>query len=49
MAKSKAKKKISQKSKDLNFINQIKISKQIKEELLRCTKSQKKWFKQKYE
>ena len=49
MAKSKAKKKISQKSKDLNFINQMKISKQIKEELLRCTKSKKKWFKQKYE
>ena len=42
MAKSKAKKKISQKSKDLNFINQMKISKQIKEELLRCTKSNKK-------
>ena len=39
MAKSKARKKISQKSKDLNFINQMKISKQIKEELLRCTKS----------
>ena len=48
MAKSKAKKKISQKCKDLNSINQMKISKQIKEELLRCTKSQKKWFKQKY-
>ena len=30
MAKAKAKKKISQKSKDLNFINQMKISKQIK-------------------
>ena len=41
MAKSKAKKKISQKSKDLIFINQMKISKQIKEELLRCTKSKK--------
>ena len=41
MTKSKAKKKISQKSKDLNFINQMKISKQIKEELLRCTKSKK--------
>ena len=51
MAKSNAKKKISKKSKDLNFINQMKISKQIKEELLRCTKSKKKkkWFKQKYE
>ena len=42
MAKSKAKKKISQKGKNLNFINQIKISKQIKEELLRCTKSKTK-------
>ena len=41
MAKSKAKKKISQKSKDLKVINQIKISKQIKEELLTCTKSKK--------
>ena len=41
MAKAKTKKKISQKSKDLNFINQMKISKQIKEELLRCTKAKK--------
>ena len=39
MSKSKAKKKISQKNKDLNFINQMKISKKIQEELLRCTKS----------
>ena len=41
MAKSNARKKISKKkkSKDLNFINQMKISKQIKEELLRCIKS----------
>ena len=41
MAKTQAKKEISQKSKDLNFINQMKISKQVKEELLRCTKSKK--------
>ena len=41
MAKSNAKKKISEKSKDLNFINQMKISKQIKEVLLRRTKCKK--------
>ena len=35
------KKKISQKSKDLNFINQMKISKNVKEELIRSTKSKK--------
>ena len=38
MAKSKAKKLVK---KDLNLINQMKISKQIKKELLRCTKGNK--------
>ena len=42
MAKSNARKLVKKKkSKDLNFISQMKISKQIKEELLRCTKSKK--------
>ena len=39
MAKTQIKKKISQKNKDLNFIKEMKISKKVKEELLRCTKS----------
>ena len=41
MGKTQGKKKISQKSKDLNFINQMKISKNVKEELIRSTKSKK--------
>ena len=41
MGKTQEKKKISQKSKDLNFINQMKISKNVKEELIRSTKSKK--------
>ena len=41
MEKTQEKKKISQKSKDLNFINQMKISKNVKEELIRSTKSKK--------
>ena len=39
MGKTQEIKKISQKSKDLNFINQMKISKTVKEELIRSTKS----------
>ena len=41
MGKTQDKKKINQKSKDLNFINQMKISKNVKEELIRSTKSKK--------
>ena len=41
MGKTQEKKKISQKSKDLNFIDQMKISKNVKEELIRSTKSKK--------
>ena len=41
MGKTQEKKKISQKSKDLNFIKQMKISKKVKEELIRSTKSKK--------
>ena len=41
MGKTHEKKKISQKSKDLNFMKQIKISKKVKEELIRSTKSEK--------
>ena len=41
MGKTQEKKKISQKSKDLNFINQMVISKNVKEELIRSTKSKK--------
>ena len=41
MGKTQEKKKISQKSKDLNFINQMKICKNVKEELIRSTKSKK--------
>ena len=41
MGKTQEKKKISQKSKDLNFINEMKISKNVKEELIRSTKSKK--------
>ena len=40
MGKTQEKKKISQ-SKDLNFINEMKISKIVKEELIRSTKSKK--------
>ena len=35
------KKKISQKSKELHFINQMKISKEVKQELIRSTKNKK--------
>ena len=45
MGKTQEKKKISQKSKDLNFINQMKISKNVKEELIRSTKSKKNGLK----
>ena len=38
MGKTQEKKKISLKSKDLNFIKQMKISKEVKEELIRSTK-----------
>ena len=41
MGKTQERKKISQKSKDLNFINQMKISKNVKEELIRSTRSKK--------
>ena len=41
MGKMQEKRNISQKSKDLNFINQMKISKNVKEELIRSTKSKK--------
>ena len=41
LGKKQEKKKISQKGKDLNFINQMKISKNVKEELIRSTKSKK--------
>ena len=41
MGKTQEKKKINQKSKDLNFINQMKISKNVKEELIRSIKSKK--------
>ena len=48
MGKTQEKKKISQKSKDFNFIKQMKISKKVKEELIISTK-RKEWFEQKYE
>ena len=35
------KKKISQKSKELHIINQMKISKEVKQELIRSTKNKK--------
>ena len=35
------KKKISQKSKELHFINQMKFSKEVKQELIRSTKNKK--------
>ena len=35
------KKKISQKSKELHFINQMTISKEVKQELIRSTKNKK--------
>ena len=41
MAKTQEKKKISQKSKDLNFIKLLKINKKVKEELIKLTKSKK--------
>ena len=41
IGKAQEQKKISQKSKDLNFIKQMKISKKVKEELIRSTKSKK--------
>ena len=41
MSKLHKKKKISQKSKELHFIHQMKISKEVKEELIRYTKSKK--------
>ena len=41
MGKTQGEKKISQKSKDLNFIKQMKISKTVKEELIRSSKSKK--------
>ena len=42
MGKTQEKKKISQKSKDLNFIKQMKSSKKkVKEELIISTKSKK--------
>ena len=41
MGKTQEKKKISQKSKDFNFIKQMKISKKVKEELIISTKSKK--------
>ena len=41
MGKTQEKKEISQKSKDLNFINQMKSSKNVKEKLIRSTKSKK--------
>ena len=41
MGNTQEKKKISQKSKDLNFIKQMKISKKVEEELIRSTKSKK--------
>ena len=44
MGKTQEKKKISQKSQDLNFIKQMKISKNNK-----IYKKSKEWFEQKYE
>ena len=41
MSKVHQKKKISQKSKELHFINQMTISKEVKQELLRSTKNKK--------
>ena len=41
MSKVHQKKKISQKSKELHFINQMKISKEVKQELIRSTKNKK--------
>ena len=38
---STSKKKISQKSKELHIINQMKISKEVKQELIRSTKNKK--------
>ena len=49
MSKVHQKKKISQKSKELYFINQMKISKEVKQELIRSTKKQREWIKQSYE
>ena len=41
MTKVHQKKKISQKSKELHIINQMKISKEVKQELIRSTKNKK--------
>ena len=41
MSKVHQKKKINQKSKELHFINQMKISKEVKQELIRSTKNKK--------
>ena len=41
MSKIHQKKKISQKSKELHIINQTKISKEVKQELIRSTKNKK--------
>ena len=41
MSKVHQKKKISQKSKELHFINEMKISKEVKQELIRSTKNKK--------
>ena len=41
MTKVHQKKKISQKSKELHIINQMKISKEVKQELIRSTKTKK--------
>ena len=41
MSKVHQKKKISQKSKELHFISQMKISKEVKQELIRSTKTKR--------
>ena len=41
MSKVHQKKKISQKSKELHIINQMKISKEVKQEWIRSTKNKK--------
>ena len=49
MAKTQIKKKISQKIKDLNFINEMKISKKKLKKSYLDAQKQKECFKQKYE
>ena len=45
MSKVHQKKKISQKNKELHFINQMKISEEVKQELIRSTKNKKNGLK----